>query len=206
MKYRMIASLSATALFSQLFACSGEAQDTGAIEEDSEATEIVGGGPSHCAVQARALLEDGTATEQAVAEPQCFRTFAESIRFASDGRVDLAGDAPEKDLDEALQKAELAAPAVRYVLSVETKDRNHQGSSLTVYGGTTCTAAPGGFDLDSMPRGWDNVISSSRAYSGCRHVYHYDLTNQRGVVLDTRGSSGAMGAMNDRTSSLRHTR
>jgi hypothetical protein len=70
------------------------------------------------------------------------------------------------------------------LIGIEYEDKNYGGSSLTVTGSVTCNGYY--HYLASMPSGWDNVISSARAYSGCTNSYHYQYTNSGGSVMSCR--------------------
>jgi len=162
----------------------------------------------HCIAAALATKE-GLGTESADVsgrgpadvspEPvQCFDSFAEAIRFATKNTVRLPSEATVSDLTQA----QLNASPV-YVLAVEYQHGGFGGSSMTYTSGVSCWDGYS-FFTGSMPSGWDNIISSARAYSGCNHSIHFEHPNYGGASTDCYGECSYIGdAMNDRTSSIR---
>lgn len=153
---------------------------------------------AHCAIQ---LESAGTGD----AGPQhCFDTFAESIAFATGGRVQLpAGETTVSE--HALVKAGVAATATSKtsstnVLGVEYQNHGYGGESTTLTGTGDCYSGDR-FDFDSLG-GWDNRISSAKTYSGCTGK-HYQHNNRRGSVHTVYDSSSDFGGMDNRTSSIR---
>jgi hypothetical protein len=123
------------------------------------------------------------------AQPTCFPTFSNAIRFATNGKAAVPDDVTPETLTEAqlagaaqppgsaeARTAAAAAAATTFVLAVHYRDKHFQGSTLTVNGGCTCSnGCISG--LNVLPSGWDNQISSTKGFSGCG-VTHWDLTHQ----------------------------
>lgn len=215
MPQRHVASISVVAmsLLSVLGASCGVGADEGSLDEGS-LDEAQGTGTSrdelqasmrstgkHCVAEALAVAE-GQPVPATIdtAEPRCFGTFAEAISAATKGAVKLDSSATPETFDASA----LALPAT-YVIGTEYKDAKHKGASLTVTSKVSCVGYA--FLLRSMPRGWDNVISSARAFSGCNHSVHFEHTEFRGASKDCGSDCAYIGnAMNDRTSSIRWSR
>lgn len=158
----------------------------------------------HCVVEA-IEVPDGVdpATLRSAENPiTCFPRFADAI-FAITGER-LADDVTPATFDPDLHLRDASStPRVNYVLGVEY-DQLGAPYSLTAVASGTCLTASWAFN--KLSAGWDNRISSSKAYSGCKHAYHYEHTYLGGAVLDCGTGCAAMGVMDNRTSSLRFTK
>ena len=137
--------------------------------------------------------------------PVCFRTFSKAIEFATNGRVVLSEDAtPETVTDEEINgpTVDQLGPAATFVVGIEYEHANFGGATLTISSGVTCSGYT--LSLSSMPSGWNDVISSAKAYSYCNHSLHYEHVNFSGASIDCGTACSYVGAaMNDRTSSLK---
>ncbi|MFI6474504.1 hypothetical protein ACIBL5_30070 [Streptomyces sp. NPDC050516] len=89
------------------------------------------------------------------------------------------------------------------VIGIEFVDANYQGATYTVTGGTcTATTSDVDFYINSMPGGWNDVISSFRSYANC-YTKLYEDNNRTGATYGFVGDSSYVGnAMNDRASSI----
>jgi hypothetical protein len=70
--------------------------------------------------------------------------------------------------------------------------------------GGTCTASTSDLDfyVNSMPGGWNDVISSFHSYANC-YTKLYEDNNRTGATYGYVGDSSYVGnAMNDRASSI----
>jgi hypothetical protein len=89
------------------------------------------------------------------------------------------------------------------LLGIEYTGVQYGGRSLALYGsGSTGCTTGYSYGFSSMPSGWNNVISSARAYSGCRST-HYSGTSFSGSTITCSSSCPSMAGMNNRTSSIR---
>jgi hypothetical protein len=157
----------------------------------------------HCVIQALAVPDhqNTDAVPPPADAPRCFRTFAEAISFVTEGQLDLAKDATPEDLDAPMLNNVAAAT---YVIGIEYTAANYGGASYIF--GASATCSPATFGVTSMPAGWNETISSARAFSGCNHSYHYEHTSYTGAVKDCGTDCSYIGdALNDRTSSIRWT-
>ncbi|MFD7337966.1 hypothetical protein ACFV98_18460 [Streptomyces violascens] len=89
------------------------------------------------------------------------------------------------------------------VIGIEFVNANYQGATYTVTGGTcTATTSDVDFYINSMPGGWNDVISSFRSYANC-YTKLYENSNRWGSTYGFVGDSSYVGdAMNDRASSI----
>ncbi|MFJ8311160.1 hypothetical protein [Streptomyces sp. NPDC094147] len=102
----------------------------------------------------------------------------------------------------AATSATSATPAST-VIGIEFVDANYQGATYTVTGGT-CTSTLSDVDwyINSMPAGWNDVISSFHSYANC-WTKLYENINRTGATYGFIGDSSYVGdAMNDRASSI----
>lgn len=157
----------------------------------------------HCIIHLEPALP-GQASR--VTPGACFATLAESVMAATGNRIQLPNDATLDEIDQALEAQDAAAAAdagtaVTYVLSIEYMATDQTGSSRSFTGGAPCTATRG-YNMGSMPSGWNDVISSSRGYSNCNKVEHYEHINYRGAVRACTPTCNTMGIMNNETSSM----
>ncbi len=158
----------------------------------------------HCIIH----LEPAQNGRESRATPRaCFETLAESVMAATGNRVQLPPHATVADVDQALQ-AEDAEPApdtgtaATYVLSIEYASTYQSGSSRTFTGDRPCSSSLG-YNMGSMPSGWNDIISSSRGYSGCNTVIHYEHINHGGASRSCTPTCNTMGVMDNETSALR---
>jgi hypothetical protein len=177
---------------------SREVRPLGSTEEVLNAPQT----PEHCVIEATVVSGDENDFPLAASAPRCFQTFSDAVHFATEGRVQLPLGATPDDLDETVLRGGQVTPMATYVIGVEYKDTDGTGSSVTF---TSTLPCEGGYIIGSsyMPAGWNDVISSARAFSGCNHSYHYEETFMEGAVADCGTYCSYIGhAMNDRTSSI----
>jgi hypothetical protein len=161
--------------------------------------------PKHCVIEATAVSIDQDEVRPPTRAPRCFQTFSQAIDFATGGRVQLPLDAVPEELNDAVLGSGKITPQSTYVIGIEYTATNFLGSSYVF---STSVSCAGGYAIgtSSMPVGWNNVISSAKAYSGCNHSYHYESPDYGGAVMDCgTGCSDIGDAMDDRTSSIRWT-
>lgn len=105
--------------------------------------------------------------------------------------------------------AALAVPAsaqASTVVGVEYQHSNFGGATLTSYvnpNGFVCTGSFGDVDawFNSVPSGWNDIISSFRGYSVC-WTRIFEHANRTGASFGHAPDTSYVGdAMNDRTSS-----
>ncbi len=156
---------------------------------------------SHCAVGVAPIVS-GQPTRAPVIN--CFSSFAESIEFATSGRVQLdAADAQVSATQLAKAGAATTEPSLAAgpLLGVEYDGANFSAGSLALYGtsGSGCFGVTYGFA--GMPAGWNDRVSSARAYSGC-DSRHYANGSYGGEVRVCATVCTGFGAMTNRTSSI----
>lgn len=162
------------------------------------ATAAVAGGRGHCVASIAPL-----GTTAAVPAVVCYSTFSEAIAVATSGRVRLAVDATSVDTATLEQDGAVSTPAVAAsspLLAIEYLGSGYTGATLSLYGssGTGCSGGVT-YGFSSMGSGWNDTISSAKAFSGCTGR-HYENSGYSGLLIDCACAS--MGAMDNRTSSI----
>lgn len=146
----------------------------------------------HCVVGAVPVGDDGDAA--APGEPRCFTSLAESLAFAA---AEVA-----RNLSPAVPP-----PPAGYVLEILYDGPLWSGPSLVVTAGAACSPYLA-WQLPALPDPtWDERVSSVYRTPMCNHAWHHEHVGFAGAVLDcgTQDCYRDMGAMNDRTSSIRWT-
>ena len=160
-------------------------------------------GPNkHCIVRLDQLVPGAPVPEPKKSD--CYASFPDAIFAATDGRILLSRDqsfSEQLDDVERQQKAharELAIAAT-FVTAIDYENINYGGATLTWTNNNTCTTvsqfAP------SMPFPWDNLVSSTRGFSGCDWNLLWENTNYTGASLLCTPDCSSVGSMNDKTSS-----
>jgi hypothetical protein len=91
-----------------------------------------------------------------------------------------------------------ADPATTFVLSIDYKDANFSGASLTWTQSSNC----GNFQAASMPSGWNDVVSSLVTSAGCANTLYQNVNFGGMTVSISRNTSrSGLGSFNDLTSS-----
>lgn len=149
----------------------------------------------HCVVKL-APLEAGETSSRILASG-CFMTFAKAIAFASNGRIRVGpGATPAQISPESLDASN--------VVGIDFSDWHFSGASFTATGGTAGCTGGHNYAINSMPAGWNNIVSSNYPSSGCNRARHWDGTNHTGALIDCHDNLDCYyigDAMNDRTSS-----
>lgn len=128
----------------------------------------------------------------------CYRSFAVSIRAATNGRVRLPASARPGSVTPDELNDGANSPNTVFVLSIDYQDINFGGSSLAWLQSAKC----GSFQASSMPSGWNDVISSVIASSGCATTL-FENINFGGTQfrIAKNGSASTLGSFNDKASS-----
>ena len=128
----------------------------------------------------------------------CYPTFAQSISAATSGRVSLPATAAPGSVTPDQINAGPATPSTTYVISIDFQNSNFGGSSLTWYESSKC----GSFQISQMPSGWNDVVSSVEAFSGCANtLYQNNNFGTPTFNIARNGSASGLGSFNDKTSS-----
>jgi hypothetical protein len=146
----------------------------------------------NCVAQAEPAGDTATPTAT------CYSSFSAAIRAATGGRVVLPATARPSSVTPKMIHAWNSGPAVSFVLSVDYKDANFGGGSLTWTQSTDC----GKFQAASMPSGWNDVVSSLTTSTDCANTL-YQNTNFGGmtVSISKNTARSGLGNFNDITSS-----
>lgn len=128
----------------------------------------------------------------------CYSSFSAAIRAATGGRVSLPATARPSSVTKKMIDGWNAGPAVSFVLSVDYRDANFGGGSLTWTQSTDC----GKFQAASMPSGWNDAVSSVITSTDCANTL-YQNNNFGGMTVDISKNTArsGLGTFNDLTSS-----
>lgn len=151
----------------------------------------------HCVVH---LDADGHGR---AAPMQCYGDQASALAAAT-GQEARSVNLPGAGDVDAFVTASNATAAASTVISIEYDGQNYSGSSLTYSVSNPDGCLDGSNYADPDLYAWDDRIESVRAYQGCT-VRHYEHFNYAGSQYSCSSSCGSLGAMNNRTSSLRFT-
>jgi hypothetical protein len=184
MKHRLLLTIS----LAGLVLGSGAASASATLVHGQRATS----GPQYCVAEAEPAGSMATPTVT------CYSSFAASIAAATSGRITLPASAKPGSITPAEIRGWNADPATTFVLSIDWKDANFGGGSLTWTQSTDC----GSFQAASMPSGWNDVVSSVVTSADCANSLFQNI-NFGGTRLDiSRNTSRAtLGSFNDLTSS-----
>ncbi|GAA1982964.1 hypothetical protein [Catenulispora subtropica] len=95
-------------------------------------------------------------------------------------------------------------PMSSYAMGVDYVDAGYSGSSNTATTGDANFCRDGqSWYWNSMPGGWNDVVSSLRVYGNCWTTIYEDINEGGAQATFTSDSSYVGNAMNDRTSSQR---
>jgi hypothetical protein len=171
-------------------------------------------GNPHCTAQAQST--DTPIEEAAPKGFECFPTFAQAIAAATAGRVQLPPSAQPADLTDEI----LAAPPRlqrktggisllgvspspnKTVIGIDYDGVDYSSTSLTWYVDNYDGCRNNrSYYVNSMPSGWDNVVSSAVGYAGCRRFTHWNYLNRGGASKNCGLGCYEMDVMNNATSS-----
>jgi len=175
---------------------------------ESAETHCIGQAFASTDEQAPAVIENPrlflpVVTNSNEATIDCFSSFAEAVSAASSGAISLAADATPDTVDAA----SMNAPGATTVIGVMYQHINFGGASFTwwVNNGVGCNTGLSYF-VAGPPAGWNDVVSSARAWGGCQRWYHYEHANFGGAALVCSNSlycRSSYGTMGDSASSWR---
>ncbi len=184
MKHRLVLTISLAGLVLASGAAAASATPAHAQRAASQ--------PQNC------VAEAAPAGSMVTPTATCYSSFAASIAAATGGRIRLPASTKPGSITRAEISAWNAVPATVFVLSIDWKDANYSGASLTWTQSTDC----GRFQAASMPSGWNDVVSSVVTSADCANSLFQNI-NFGGSRLDiSRNTSRAtLGSFNDLTSS-----
>lgn len=93
------------------------------------------------------------------------------------------------------------------LIGTDYTEPSYGGSSLDWTAPTGCfyNGTRPSWGAPSMPAGWDNTVSSTRTYSGCKATILYDGLNYGGISMVTGCKSPTLSFINNRASSREWT-
>lgn len=156
----------------------------------------------HCVASLQAQPEQSRVKIGILTGFACYPTFAEAIFEATDGAVWL----PEADLAtqreilrSELELVDRVAVETKFVLAIDYSGSNFTGSTLVWEASGTCVDSA--WFVNSMPSGWNDVVSSTQGYSGCNFNQLWEHNNRTGANQVCTPSCATLGAMDNQTSS-----
>mgnify|MGYP000920186108 CR=1 FL=1 len=158
----------------------------------------------HC-YSVLAPVDTKSSDSSKVLESACFNSFSESIKAATKGRANLDPSVRPPDVtDEMLNSVgdkSSTSTTAQIVIGIDFDNTNYGGSTYTWVVTTSGCTDTVFYSVSSMPAGWDNRVSSAKAYSNCNYFYHYQNINfgTPSVVCNTDCSG--MGSLDNATSS-----
>lgn len=155
----------------------------------------------HCVVTI-APLRSGAA-HSAILRHRCFTTFAAAISAATDGELRLSPNVKPAQVSQTMLGAINPSLTGSSIIGIDYVDINYGGGSLTWQVSNNVGCSTGLTYSSNVTGAWNNVISSSKGFTGCDINPHYDLAspNQNsGAKIFCTPDCATMGAMNDATS------
>ncbi len=169
--------------------------------EDSEPAEISAASVSapasagkHCVGE----LSEG-ASESGIVTESCYKTFAAAMAAATDNTIVLAHDAQP----QSVRDADIAAAATT-VIGIDYDGTYYSGASYTWYVRNAYGCRGGRTYNANMPSSFNNRLSSTSGFNGCRRNTSFDLRNSRGDWVRCAPNCVYIGGfLDNRTSSKR---
>lgn len=157
---------------------------------------------THCYALLSSVDNNSKVSSQII-ESKCFDTFSEAIQAATNGRVILDPSIKPQDVDDLiLNKMDSKAIDTQVVIGIDWDESYYGGNSYTwVVSGNGCTSTTS-YSVANMPSGWDNQVSSTKAYSNCNFIHYRDI-NFGTPSFSCSSSCSIMGTMDNATSSER---
>jgi hypothetical protein len=154
---------------------------------------------NHCVVELSPVAKG--AKSSAAIDVGCFDSFSEAIEAATQGELLL----PYWASPESVTEEDFADSRVRWIIGIDYDGFNYRGASLTW--STPYYGCYDGSYRANMPAYFNNRLSSTRGFTGCRRNTSYDLRNQRGSWVRCFPNCSLQGFfMNNRTTSKRWDR
>lgn len=157
--------------------------------------------PQHC-YSLLSPVSNNSDENSGIIESACLDTFAQALSSATKGRVVLDPSIrPEDITDDMLESMENPnMPGAQVVIGIDFDYTNYGGSSyIWVVNQSGCSPSMY-YQVPSMPSGWNDRVSSAKAYSNCS-FYHYRDTNYNGPYVVCDSNCSTMGSLDNATSS-----
>jgi hypothetical protein len=146
----------------------------------------------NCVAQAEAA--GSTVTPAAT----CYSSFSAAISAATGGRVHLPPTMTPGSVTPHMIDSWNADPANTFVLSIDYKDADFSGDSMTWTRPSNC----GNFQAAGMPPGWNDALSSLVTSTGCANTLYQDANfGGMTVSISKNTARSGLGSFNDLTTS-----
>lgn len=163
-------------------------------------TSVFASKHTHCYALLSSVDSNSKVSSQ-ILESKCFDTFSEAIQAATNGRVILDPSIKPQGVDDfILNKIDDKAIDAQVVIGIDWVDSYYGGSSnIWAVSGNGCTSSSS-YSVASMPSGWDDSVSSTKAFSNCNFIHYRDI-NFGTPSFSCSSSCPTMGSMDNATSS-----
>ena len=202
----LLLSASVMALVAGLAGCvTDEVEQREDISEHGAAISQPSIAAPHCVAAATAQTIDGKAAfvdKSERAQVRCFATFSDAIYAATDSRVRLAPSVTADTVDERTLNGPDKSTNASFVIGIENVDAGFQGASFTITSSVTCAGFNITFSFANIA-GWNDVITSARAFSNCNNAVHFEHVFSGASINCGTACANIGDAMNDRTTSVR---
>lgn len=151
----------------------------------------------HCVAELAPVSEG--ASESTVGMESCYATFAAAIAAATYNTVLLSPDASPASVSESD-----VAPAATRIIGIDYDGISYSGASFTWFVNNAFGCRGGRSYNANTPNSFNNRLSSTKGFNGCRRNTSYDLRNQRGDWVRCFSVCSYIGGfLDNRTSSKR---
>ncbi|QFZ23528.1 hypothetical protein [Saccharothrix syringae] len=186
----------------------------GQVPAGTAAAAERGPGARHCAIGLTAKTPDhvrGASAENEAAPVTCFGTLAESIEFASGGRISRAevdrAKGPD-ELDRVIANSAAVSTRARAeanpLLGFHYDYTDFGGDSAVYYGanGTGCYGAT--YGISNVGDYWNDDFASGKSYSNCDHTV-FENANYLGAQSDADSVHSDYGLLAEEVTSIAYT-
>jgi hypothetical protein len=162
------------------------------------ATATVAASPANGAPVDQHCVGAAATGKQPLTAPVCFGSFAEAVRYATDGAVRLPAGATtvsQAELDRGYAAA--GARVQTAVIGISFMNTAFTGASFTHTAAAGCVTGAAREWFFQLPTGWNDRISSAQSFSNClaRYWENGNGVTGSGASVVTNWSGGPM---NDR--------
>lgn len=156
----------------------------------------------HCATLLAAPATPGGSAR--VVRTKCFQRLAPALRHAAAGAV-IPDGITAAQVDQATLAAPKPAPKdVTTIIGIHWEHAGRQGRDRIYFvKGTDPCAGGRVWQISSLDRGWDSIVSSAEAFGGCGTFTQFAKAKFQGGSRVCTPYCESLGALNDRVGSIR---
>lgn len=193
--HRLTAVLTACALGATMAATAGSAGAAGG-------TPLRSGSGDHCVSRLERIEPGGD--EARIVSERCFESYADAVRSATGGAVDLPRGLSTRAAVERVNAMDGAIGTLSsFLIGQDWDDANYDPANGTKLWEASAPCAPGvAWNVSNINPDWQERISSAKGKSNCDRFYHFENANYGGAQRNCLPNCATFGVMNDATSSL----